>query len=46
MDATDGARETFAFFNGKFGKDAVTEQTSKASEYVLAAQGIFLVETR
>ena len=46
VDATDEATVTFAYFNGKFGKDAVTKQTEKASEYVLAAQGIILVETR
>ena len=46
VDATDDATITFAYFNGKFGKDAVTKQATKASEYVLATQGIFLVATR
>ena len=46
IDTTEGASASVAYFSGDFSKEKVTEQAAKASEYVLAAQGIFLVNVR
>ena len=46
IDTTGGAGTIVAYFKGKFNKGKVTEQAAKSSEYVLAAQGIFLVDLR
>lgn len=46
VDTTDGAKPIIAYFSGKFNRAKVTAQAAKASEYVLATQGIFLVEVR
>lgn len=46
VNTSDGAKTSVAYFSGDFSKEKVTEQASKASEYVLATQGIYLVEVR
>lgn len=46
IDTTDGAGTMVAYFKGKFNKEKVTAQAAKSSEYILAAQGIFLVDVR
>ena len=46
IDTTDGAGTIIAYFKGKFNKERVTEQATRANEYALAAQGIFLVDVR
>ena len=46
INTADGATTSVAYFSGDFSKEKVTKQDAKASEYVLAAQGIFLVEVR
>ena len=46
IDTTAGAGSIVAYFKGKFNKEKVTAQAAKSSEYVLAAQGIFLVNVR
>ena len=46
VDATDGVKSTIAYFSGKFNREKVTAQASKGKEYVLAAQGILLVDVR
>lgn len=45
IDTTDASGEIVAYFKGKFNKEKVTEQT-KGGEYVLASQGIFLINAR
>lgn len=46
INTTDGAGTIGAYFKGRFNKEKVTAQAAKASEYALAAQGIFLVDVR
>ena len=46
VDTTDGGKSIIAYFSGKFNKEKVTAQANKGSEYVLAAQGILLVNVR
>ena len=48
-DCTTAEGETktiVAYFGGKFNKERVTKQATKANEYALAAQGIYLVDVR
>ena len=45
VNATDAVKSTIAYFGGKFNKEKVTAQT-KGGEYVLAGQGILLVDCR
>lgn len=45
VDATDGVKQATVYVSGKFNKEKVTEQ-AKAGEYVLAGQGILLVNVR
>lgn len=46
VDTTGGAGTGVAYFSGKFNRAKVTEQASKGKEYILAAQGIILVDVR
>lgn len=46
INTTDASGAIVAYFKGKFNREKVTEQASMNSEYVLAAQGIFLVDAR
>lgn len=46
VDATDGVKSAIAYFSGKFNREKVTAQANKGSEYVLAGQGILLVNVR
>lgn len=46
VDTTDGAKSIIAYVSGKFNKEKVTAQANKGSEYVLAGQGILLVDVR
>jgi hypothetical protein len=46
VDTTDGVKSAIAYFSGKFNKEKVTTQANKGSEYVLAGQGILLVNVR
>ena len=45
VDATGGVKQAAVYFSGKFNKEKVTEQ-AKGGEYVLAGQGILLVNVR
>ena len=45
VDTTGGAKTIIAYFSGKFNKEKVTTQ-AKGGEYVLAGQGILLVDVR
>ena len=44
--ATNGVKSVIAYMSGKFNKEKVTAQANKGSEYILAAQGILLVDVR